>query len=203
MKEINFETFVPSFDKILERGLSRGLGKPDGQMCIEAAVCAALGLPHGDNPPCVAAAVRAFKIALNDSGWSSSQARANGMRELGIAQVGSKGVVDDVKFATRLAELTIRQLVPKLFREVFSGNETLIAAALRCEKEGTKDAARNAAYVAADANAYAAAAYAAYAAAAADAAAGATRDKYLILSANLALQVLTELKSPGVKYINL
>jgi len=86
---IDFKKFVPKFDEILSRGLSHGLGKRDGMMCIEAAVCAALDLPHGDDPQCVAAAVRSFKIALNDSNWSSPEARAKGMRNLGIAQVGS------------------------------------------------------------------------------------------------------------------
>lgn len=81
--------------KVLETvdaGLSSGLGvqKP-GKMCVEAAVCYALGLPHGDNPPCVGVAVRAFKIRLNDSGWSSPEARAKGMRKLAIAQLGSDG----------------------------------------------------------------------------------------------------------------
>lgn len=218
MEQIDFKAFVPKFDKILKRGLSNGLGVRSGQMCIEAAVCAALDLPHGDDPPCVARAVRSFKINLNDSNWSSPKARAEGMRALGIAQVGSAGVVDDVAFATRLAELTIRHLVPKLFRELFAGNETLMAAALRCEKEGTNDAAK-AASNAASAAAWAAwaaaraASDAAWAASAASDAAWAARaaraaawaasnpDSYLKLSANLALQVLTELKSPGVEFI--
>jgi hypothetical protein len=47
-------------------------------MCVEAAVCYALGLPHSDNPPCVGYAVRQYKIRLNDSNWSSNEARAKG-----------------------------------------------------------------------------------------------------------------------------
>ena len=57
-------------------GLVAGIGKPiPGQMCVEAAVCFALGLPHGDNPDCVAPSFRALKIGLNDLSWSSNQAR--------------------------------------------------------------------------------------------------------------------------------
>jgi hypothetical protein len=36
--------------ELLSHGLVRGLGKQKpGEMCIEAVVCCALGLPHGDN----------------------------------------------------------------------------------------------------------------------------------------------------------
>jgi hypothetical protein len=56
---------VKKFDAILARGLSHGMGSPDGQMCIEAAICNVMGLPHGDDPGCVVASVRWFKLALN------------------------------------------------------------------------------------------------------------------------------------------
>ena len=35
---------VAKFDSILARGLSNGLGKRGGQVCIEAAICETLGL---------------------------------------------------------------------------------------------------------------------------------------------------------------
>ena len=215
---------VTKYDEVLARGLSRGVGKPEGQMCIEAAVCNALGLPHGDDPKCVARAVRSFKIVLNDSAWSSSKARARGLRDLGLAQLGSLGVVDNVEFSKRLAEKTIRVLLPKLFREVFPGNEKLLAAADRMEAEGTQDAAyaadaadaaegaaKYAAYAAyaaryaadaADASRYAAKYAARNAAYAANAVADAARaDFYLELSAQLALDVLRELNSPGISLL--
>lgn len=35
----------------VDAGLVRGVGDPiPGRMCVEAAVCFALGLPHGDDP---------------------------------------------------------------------------------------------------------------------------------------------------------
>jgi hypothetical protein len=162
MSEIDFAAVVPKFDAILARGLSNGLGRQDGQMCIEAAICAALDLPHGDDPACVDPVVRQFKIRLNDKAWSSPQARAAGLRDLGIAQLGSKGTIDGRVFATKLAEQLIRVLIPTLFREVFPTNAKCLAAADRCEREGTQEAAREA-----RSSAYAAyaAAYAAYAAA--------------------------------------
>ena len=55
------------FNELCDRGLSSGQGSREGQMCIEAVICATMGLPHGDDPGCVAASVRSFKIRLNDS----------------------------------------------------------------------------------------------------------------------------------------
>src|SRR5215469_861985 len=163
-------------------GLSNGVGNPmPGQMCVEAAVCYALGLPHGDDPGCVTQSLRRLKIRLNDARWSSNQARASGLRRLAIAQLASAGVLDKRAFVQRLAELTIRRMVPIALRAASKLNprnaDALEAAAVRCEREGTVEsarAARTAAYAAA-AYAAAAAAYAAaaYAAAADDAVAAA------------------------------
>ncbi len=253
--KIDFKKIVPKFDEILTRGLCKGVGERDGQMCIEAAICAAMDLPHGDDPVCVADSVRAYKIGLNDSEWSSPAARAAGLRDLGIAQIGSKGVVDDVAFVTRLSELTIRHFIPALFRDVFKDDPKCLAAADECERVGSSyaasaaraasdaaraasyaaraasdaasaasyaaraasDAASDASYAASDAaSAARAASYAAsaasyaaraasYAARAASYAASdasyAASDKYLLLSASLALQALRELKSPGCAWL--
>jgi hypothetical protein len=175
------------YDEILGRGLCTGVGESTGQMCIEAAISQAMGLPFNDEPACVLPVVRAYKIRLNDSArWKSAESRAAGMYDLGVAQLGSNGTVGSVAFTKRMAELHIRELVPHIFRIVFAGNPELLELADRCEAEGTKEAAYaaaanadSAAYAAAYANAAAyAAANAAYAAAnaayaAADAAAAA------------------------------
>jgi len=50
-----------------------------------------------------------FKIRLNDARWSSPTARATGLRDLGIAQLGSLGVVKDTEFVKLMAEKTIRR----------------------------------------------------------------------------------------------
>jgi hypothetical protein len=201
MKEIDFKEFIPRFDSILQRGLSHGLGRAGEQVCIEAAICEALNLPHGDNPQCVAYSVRSYKIRLNDSAWSSPQARARGLRDLGIAQLGSLDVVDDVAFTTRLAELTIRRLIPELFRlPRYAKYPKMGEAANRCEAEGSFAAADAAAAAAAPAADFAAAAADFAARAAADAAAAAG-DHFLLLSSSLALQVLRELNAPGSLYL--
>jgi hypothetical protein len=169
--------------EVVDVGLVHGLGKPEpGKMCVEAAICYALDLPHSDKPGCVAECIRQYKIKVNDSSWSSDTARAKGMRRAAIAQLGSSDI-DQGKWVKIVAEQTIRQIVPIPLRFVAEkyakriGTENaarLVEAALRCENEGSKAAAYDAAD-AADA-AYAANAYydAAYAADdAADAAANA------------------------------
>jgi hypothetical protein len=84
-------------------------------------------------------------------------------------------VLDDKVFATRVVEMTIRKALPIGLRAAASRNpkhaEALEAAAVRCEQEGTREAALDGERVARAAAA--AAAYAAYAAAAAAAAASA------------------------------
>ena len=78
-------------------GLVNGIGQPKpGQMCVEAAVCYAMGLPHGDSPTCVAPSVRAYKIGINDANWSSPQARAKGLARVAIAQLGSDSMDERV-----------------------------------------------------------------------------------------------------------
>ena len=155
----------------VDAGLVSGIGKPvPGQMCVEAAVCFAMGLPHGDEPSCVSPALRRLKINLNDRQWSSNDARAMGLRRLALAQLGSAGALDDREFAKRVAELTIRKMVPLALRAAASiqknadHRQKLLDAANRCEVEGTEAAADAANAAAAAAYAAAYAAYAAYAA---------------------------------------
>src|SRR2546428_6104045 len=102
--------------EVVDSGLVKGLGKPiPGQMCVEAAVCFALGEPHGDQPSCVGAAVRAFKIRLNDARWSSEVARTKGLRELAVAQLGSN-TIDQQQFVKLLVIEVVRTFLPPLLR---------------------------------------------------------------------------------------
>jgi hypothetical protein len=167
---------------VVDAGLVYGMGEPvPGAMCVEAAICYALGLEHGDDPGCVASAVRAFKISLNDRrGWSSRAARALGLRELAIVQLGSTGI-DGAAFTRWLAEQTTRQIVPLALRAAGARQgpahaDALNAAASRCEQEGTVAAAWAAEAAAGAAQAAAGAAAWAAARDAAEAAAWAARD---------------------------
>jgi hypothetical protein len=190
-------------------------------------------------PNVFASSVRDYKIRLNDADWSSSEARAKGLRNLGLAQLGSLGIVKDYEFSQRICLLTIQKLIPALLREIFPDNAECLAAATQCEivaysvaasadsaraaaaraRAAVRAAAARARAARADSAAAARAYYAAYAADSAVAAAVAAvadsvavaadyaavaadyaavnNDKYLIMSADLALQVLQELGSPG------
>ncbi|HSW84259.1 MAG TPA: hypothetical protein VLH12_12325 [Usitatibacter sp.] len=172
------ETIARKVLETVDFGLCSGVGKPvPGQMCVEAAVCYALGLPHGDDPSCVSRALRSFKIKLNDADWSSNETRANGLRRLALIQLGSAGHLDAPEFAKRIADLALRKAIPAALRSAASiqkdseHREALLRHANICERDGTRKAAlgaKKAAYAAAHAAA-------AYAAAAADAAAYARR----------------------------
>lgn len=143
--------------KVLETvdaGLTAGMGKPTpGEMCVEAAICYALGLPHSDDSGCVSAALRTLSINLSEAPWSSPEARAKGLRRLALAQLGSLGHLDDREFGRRVAQLTIRKMVPIALRSAAEiqtdpkHRRLLRDAADRCEKEGTADAAYAAANV--------------------------------------------------------
>jgi hypothetical protein len=174
---------VAKIDETLSHGLSHGLGKPiPGQMCVEAAICYSLGLDHSDDPKCVDSAIRALKIRLNDSSWSSDFARSKGMRNLAILQLGTVDNFDQKEFVEKLAMFTCTDFLPYFLSKQ---NYVWFTPELKNDLVGAKTLAnaKNAAS-AANAAAYAAnavyAAYAAYAANAANAAA------YTAYSANAA-----------------
>ena len=161
----------------VDKGLVMGLGvqKP-GQMCVEAAVCYAMGLPHGDAPTCVDPAIRALKIGINDSNWSSAQARAKGLRRLSILQLGTKDSgFNSTEFARNVVIMVVNTILPITLRHC-----GLIKEALDCEQSKTLSDAAGSADAAADAAAwaarYAAAEAADAAAEAADAAAEAAAE---------------------------
>ena len=129
---------------VVDAGLVHGLGKPEpGKMCVEAAVNYALGFPHGDQPKCVAPTLRSLKIKLNDSNWSSNQARTKGLRRLALAQLGSAGVLDEKEFVRRVVEHAIKVSVPQALRaaaKIAKGAHkyNLLKAADACESDPTR-----------------------------------------------------------------
>jgi len=142
----------------IDSGLTSGVGNPvPGQMCVEAAVCYALGLPHGDDPGCVSQALRSLKITLNDAEWSSDAARAKGLRRLGLAQLGSKDALNEIKFAEKVSLLVLNISVADALRLAAKDNSSLLRHAEAC-------AAANNLSAASDAVSYAASAAASYAA---------------------------------------
>src|SRR4029077_19853867 len=135
----------------VDAGLCSGLGVAEpGKMCVEAAVCYALGLPHGDDPACVSHALRSFKVRLNDARWSSNEARAKGLRRLALIQLGSTSHLNNEDFARRVSELAIRKAVPAALRSSASVQRNpqdralLLEHASICEREGTRNCALDA-----------------------------------------------------------
>jgi hypothetical protein len=103
-------------DLMREHGIVKGLGEPTpGKMCIEALVCHVLGLPHGDKPECVGKEVNKFKIGLNDKPWSFPTTRARGMERLGIAQLGSD-TINQEEFKGALWLAFGQKISPLIFR---------------------------------------------------------------------------------------
>lgn len=92
-KNLICKQFVCNINELLNHGLVSGLGDPvPGKMCVEAAVAFAAGEDHNDTPDCVNSLISQEKIALNDSGWTSPKNRANGLRRVAIAQLGSNKI---------------------------------------------------------------------------------------------------------------
>lgn len=95
--------------RVIKAGLvGDTVGSPEpGQMCVESAVCYALGLEHSDQThqhECVGKAVNDVGIALNDMDWSSDEARAEGMKRFAVAQMGSN-IIDQEAFTEKVAGL--------------------------------------------------------------------------------------------------
>lgn len=175
---------------LLKHGLVNGLGKPEpGKMCVEAAVCYAMGLPHGDNPPCVGEAVRAFKIQLNDCRWPGKMERAEGMKELAIAQLGSDAL-DQMAFGKLMYLRGVQQILPFIWRKEMERIENaerkakMLAIIEQMEAETTFEEAEKVAK-------------------SASASASAYRHELLKLIARVGVEALKEMKSPGVKWLNL
>ena len=141
------ESLVRKLVETVDAGLSQGVGEQTpGKMCVEAAISYALGERHSDGPSCVDPVVRLAKISLNDAEWSSNRARARGMRRVAIAQLGSKYMIDSVRFVALLSEYVIREVVPVALRWAAQVNPSHAALleerAIQCEAEGTSYAAR-------------------------------------------------------------
>jgi hypothetical protein len=172
---------------VVDKGLSDGLGDPTpGKMCIEAAVCYALGEPHRDDPSCVDDDVRAFKIVLNDcGGWANNKARARGMRRLAIAQLGSNTIEKARQFEQLVADSALRRMSGPLVEEIIKHGDGDAKACLtrlvNFSIEGVGGDFEQFVCSVIDSG---------------------IKDANLLL-ADIGLQALIKLKSPGVKFLGL
>jgi hypothetical protein len=180
------------YDEILSHGLCSGERDGD-KVCIKLALAIACGVADPSDAAsatCTMDAANQFAIRLNDSSqWGSDAARAEGMRDLGVALIGTDHL-SGVEFMWRLAEQTIRQIVPMALRAAVRAGApvSLEAYAVKCETEGTKDAADAAS------NAYAVGDAARAASAAAYAVNAAAYAEPLRLSARIATEILNDMK---------
>ena len=197
--------------KVLESingALRMGAGNGEGQdVCVMQAIARAVGLPASDDhvEECVGTAVSAFNRRLNDCSWSSDTARAEGMKALGVASIGSNQL-NQMEFGKLMFVRGTQRLLPFVFREIAkikSGDykTKLEKHAEICEKvtnfEEAKKACKDAS-ASAHAHAYA------YAYASASAFfKKSLGDDFLTRTADMGLQCLIELKSPGCEWLDL
>lgn len=79
---------------IITGGLENGAGNNLNTFCVQQAVSKACNhIEYNDHPIfCVDDQVVSFGIRMNDRGWSSRKARADGMRRFAVAELGSNKV---------------------------------------------------------------------------------------------------------------
>ena len=221
--QVNLETARRVLE-VVDAGLVHGIGiaKP-GSMCVEAAVCYALGEPHSDRPACVHRVVRDIKVSINDAPWSSNKARTAGLRRVAIAGLGTADTLDGEQFKREFRVAATARVVP-LFLAAAAGiarrnkdekqAAKIEAVAEMCRRGVSPDEAqeemrslhpRAYAYAHADAyaNAYAYAHANAYANADAYADANANaRDKFLGAVADSVEAALRACNSPGIALLD-
>lgn len=188
---------VAKYDEILARGLCSGKGALSDQMCIEAAVCLLTDERFDDHPSCVDPYLVTFVINLNDSSWSSPEARAKGLRNLGLAQLGTNGMFDQWKFRDLILPKLREKMVPELAKDL-----KVTEAYLRAEGGETKlwVWTAKAAVRSLDNRSpiyFAQGCQAAWHLYENGSVAERTNDKYLMMAADLAVEVLREANSPG------
>lgn len=147
----NIELVRSKLNEVLNHGLVTGVGDPEpGKFCAEAAVCYVLGEPHSDRPSCVADADRSLVIRLNDGFPGTEQERAEALRLILLAHLGTNGK-SRVAWARRIAIETVRVILPLALEAAASIHpQEAHALALRCcAKTCTEIPAANAANAAA------------------------------------------------------
>jgi len=200
------QNLVNKIDSLLDKGVTCcfSLDPKPGNMCLEQVVSYALGEKINDSPSCVGEEVINFVINLNDRNWSSASARAEGMRDLSIAQLGSNSL-DQEEFLEKLSFAVLTKMLPSMFREL--GEDKWEKEIKSLEESKSLQEARKASFDAINAtitaNDTAAASFAYNCAVDAAYAAEATKtgDKYLKMVSHLAVEVLKDMKSPGCKFL--
>lgn len=105
--------------EVVNKGLVGGMiGDPvPGKMCVEAAVCYAMGEPHTEEPRCVDLVIRHIKIALNDMDWRTNLSRAYGLQRVAVAQLGTANLKGVGSFKDSLVQKIAGELLPPVIAE--------------------------------------------------------------------------------------
>lgn len=125
-------------DYIASRPVTLTSGKhnsPERGMCILELCSLALGIEWTDSPDILGLPdIR----RMNDAKWCDDETRTREMLRLGVAIWPWRTATDEQRFlfVSRLAELTIRRVLPPMLR-----NAGLNVEADRCESEGTENSA--------------------------------------------------------------
>jgi len=195
------QNLVNKIHSFLDKGVTPGLSKDPkpGSMCLEQIVSYALEEEINDKPSCVGKQVRWFVVSLNDCDWSSPSARAEGIRDLAIAQLGSDSLNQD-EFRDKLRFAVITKLLPSMFRDL--GEEKWEKEIKSLEKVKVLEEARKAARDALSNINYYNSPYTDcnfinYAADVTK-----TGDKYFKMAAHLVIEVLKDMKSSGCQFLN-
>ena len=130
------ESTVSSLLSVVDQGLSKGLGSPvPGHMCVEAAVCYSLGLPHSDDPLCVAPSLRKLKIKINDAEWYSKHTRAKGLRRLAVAQLGTNETLNEQEFVKRVVIMLVKTTLANIVKDEELKNQCIAVETLEQAKK--------------------------------------------------------------------
>jgi len=218
------ETLIQQFDSLIAPGLAPTDYHRDNLENAQSALCLSLGLHRWARPENILLSAWGYVSRLNGLPWSSPEARAAGLRDITIAQLGSRGVASDANFVHLVEAKLFSILLPRLFRRKMydtMNDEWLIQ---RCEKYADLRSAKEAAdsvgaryvsswlnmlavcwdegFLADRAHAVETGDYIPWIAKHAQASdATATQDEYLLLAAGLGLETLRELRSPGCSLI--
>lgn len=107
-----YELAIKKLTELASKGFIVGIGTPNpGRLCIESAICLAMGEPHGDTPSCVHLLDRKLAVDLNDFAWASPQIRAQMLLPIGIAQLGTADV-DRTKFWQEVYTGLVSKVLP-------------------------------------------------------------------------------------------
>ena len=116
--------------------LYAGAHNPDSRACVIEVATVVRKQAWSDDP---SAAKLPDLRPLNDALWSSDQARTEALIPIVLAlwDWSTWMATQQQRWATKIAERTIREILPPMLRQIGLDTE-----ADRCEKEGTEEAAR-------------------------------------------------------------